>query len=232
MTPQFDRRTLLFAGLGTALVACSARASGVDQGAQQEIEDEEQPPAPLTLDENTVPATMAMVGDSITVMSTPVLQAELPSTGLDVRAIDAQVGRRIAVGERGRIHPGVDVVQFIASTENPDLWVIALGANDVGKYDREGYDEIIREMLRAIPFGKPLVWVNAYHEDEMEHCELFNAVLDNRITRRERSLLVDWFSHGDDDGVITGDGVHPTDEGMEVFARITANGVTDLLASL
>jgi hypothetical protein len=232
MTPRFDRRTLLLAGFGTALVACSARASGVDQGAQQGIEDGEQPPSPLTLDDDTVPATMAMVGDSITVMSTPALQLELPSTGLDVRAIDAQIGRRIAVGERGIIHPGVDVVRFIGTTEDPDLWVIALGANDIGKYDRDGYDEIIREMLRAIPFGKPLVWVNAYHEDEMEHCELFNAVLDNRIRRRERSLLVDWFSHGDDDGVVTSDGVHPTEQGIEVFARITANGVTDLLASL
>ena len=232
MTPRFDRRSLLLAGLGSALVACSSRASGVSQGAQQDIEDEEQPPSPLTLDDDAVPATMAMVGDSITVMSTPVLQQELPSTGLDVRAIDAQVGRRITMGTRGVLHPGVDVVRFIASTEDPDLWVIALGANDVGKYDRDGYDEIIREMLRAIPFGKPLVWVNVWHREELEHCELFNAVLDNRVTRRERSLIVDWFSHGEDDGVITDDGVHPSDQGMQVFARLVANGVSDLLASL
>ena len=45
-------------------------------------------------------------------------------------------------------------------------------------------------------------------------------------------MVVDWFSHGDDEGVITNDQVHPTPDGTLVFGQVVAGGVEALAASL
>ena len=45
-------------------------------------------------------------------------------------------------------------------------------------------------------------------------------------------MVVDWFSHGDDDGVVTDDQVHPTQDGTLVFGQVVADGVEALAASL
>ncbi len=45
-------------------------------------------------------------------------------------------------------------------------------------------------------------------------------------------MVVDWFSHGDDAGVITSDQVHPTPDGTLVFGQVVADGVEALAASL
>jgi hypothetical protein len=232
MTPRIDRRTLLLAGLGGVLAACGARANGVAPVGQQEIDDVGELPAPLSVVRPDPPATMAMVGDSITYMSTTALDSSLARTGLEVLTIDAQVGRRMTV-KAPSLYPGVDVVTYLASTDPPDLWVIALGANDVGQYaDAAGYDDQIHEVLRAVPNGAPLVWVNAWVRDRRAETETFNRTLAARIERRPYSLVADWFSHGEDEGVITGDGVHPTPAGIEVFAEVATSGVQELLTQL
>ena len=48
----------------------------------------------------------------------------------------------------------------------------------------------------------------------------------------DNAMVVDWFSHGDDEGVITSDQVHPTPDGTLVFGQVVADGVTSLVASL
>jgi hypothetical protein len=49
---------------------------------------------------------------------------------------------------------------------------------------------------------------------------------------RDDVVIVDWSSHGDDEGVVSGDRVHPTEAGTLVFAQVVAEGVGALLASL
>jgi len=172
-----------------------------------------------------------MVGDSITFMSREPLGEAFEELGLDVVAIDAQVGRRLTVGTR-QLYPGVDVVQVMAATQEPDLWVVALGTNDIAKYDAEGYAEQIRMLLADVPDGAPLVWVDTWHRDELDATVEYNEVLREVLDDRDDTVVVDWFSHGDDPGVITGDGVHPTPNGSERFALVVAGGVDRLLATV
>jgi lysophospholipase L1-like esterase len=176
-------------------------------------------------------ASVGMVGDSITFMSREPLQEAFGELGLDVVAIDAQVGRRLTVGTR-QLYPGVDVVQVMAATQEPDLWVVALGTNDIAKYDAEGYADQIRTLLADVPDDAPLVWVDTWHRDELDATIEYNAVLREVLDDRDDTVVVDWFSHGDDPGVITGDGVHPTPNGSERFALVVAGGVDRLLATV
>jgi hypothetical protein len=44
--------------------------------------------------------------------------------------------------------------------------------------------------------------------------------------------VVDWFSHGDDEGVVSDDAVHPTTDGIVVFGQVVAEGVDALVSSL
>ena len=123
-------------------------------------------------------ATLAMIGDSITFMSTEPLQAELSGTGLEVLAIDAQVGRRITVGERGQPYPGTDIVEFIANSNPPDVWVIALGTNDIGQYADAGeFAAQVQALLDLLPEDAPLVWVDTWDGARLDQTRLVNDTL-------------------------------------------------------
>jgi GDSL-like Lipase/Acylhydrolase family len=176
-------------------------------------------------------STVGMVGDSITFMARDPLDEAFGELGLEVLAIDAQVGRRLTSGTRV-LYPGADVVEVMAATQDPDVWVVALGTNDIGKYDAEGYAEQIRTLLDRIPDGDPLVWIDTWHRDELDATVEYNDVLRDVLDERDDTVVVDWFSHGDDPGVITGDGVHPTPNGIERFALVVAGGVDRILATV
>ena len=157
-----------------------------------------------------------MIGDSITFMSTEPLQAELSDTGLEVLAIDAQVGRRITVGDRGQPYPGTDIVEFIANSNPPDVWVIALGTNDIGQYaDAAEFAAQVQALLDLLPDAAPLgvgrhVGRRPTRPDPPRQ----------RHTPRRSSVSVTTpssstgSSHGDDEGVVTVDLVHPTTDGI------------------
>jgi lysophospholipase L1-like esterase len=175
-----------------------------------------------------------MIGDSITFMSTEPLQATLSATGLEVLTIDAQVGRRITVGENGQPHAGTDVVAFIANGEpRPDVWVIALGTNDIGQYpDAAEFGAQVQGLLDLIPPDAPLVWVDTWDAERPLETRLVNDTLRLLVGARDDARVADWASHGDDTGVVSDDGVHPTDQGTLVFARVVADGVEALLDAL
>jgi lysophospholipase L1-like esterase len=220
-----DRRTLLLAGAGAVLLAaCDALTESTDDSLD-DIEDT------VALEGGRRPR-IAMVGDSITFMSAEPLRKGFTDLGLDVVTIDAQVGRRMTVGTRGQLYPGTDVVRFIAAGDGVDVWVVALGTNDVGQYpDAAAYTEQVLAVLAEVPAGAPLAWVNAWHRDRPDACVLFNDVVRSVVGARPRSAVVDWHSYADDDGVVTTDGVHPTERGTSVFALVVTAGVRDLLES-
>ena len=116
---------------------------------------------------DSTPETVAMIGDSITFMSTEPLQAALAATGLEVLAIDAQVGRRITVGEGAGPIPAPTIVEFIANSEPPDVWVIALGTNDIGQYADAGeFAAQVQTLLDLLPAAAPLVWIDTWDGDQ------------------------------------------------------------------
>ena len=233
MSPRADRWIGLTIS-ALAVVASACTDSGVDSvsgaangtaPAGEAGEDGGQQPGS--------PETMVMIGDSITFMSMESLQAELSDTGLEVLAIDAQVGRRITVGDSGRPYPGTDIVEFIANSEPPDMWVIALGTNDIGQYADAGeFAAQVQALLDLLPAAAPVVWVDTWAGDRIDETRLVNDTLRAVVGQRDNAVVVDWFSHGDDEGVVSDDAVHPTTDGIVVFGQVVAEGVDALLSSL
>ena len=230
MSPRAVRWIVLAVG-ALAVVASACTDAGVDSvsraanGTASAGEDGGQQPAS--------PESMVMIGDSITFMSMESLQAELSDTGLEVLAIDAQVGRRITVGDRGRPYPGTDIVEFIANSEPPDLWVIALGTNDIGQYADAGeFAAQVQALLDLLPAAAPVVWIDTWAGDRVDETRLVNDTLRAVVGQRDNAVVVDWFSHGDDEGVVSGDAVHPTTDGILVFGQVVAAGVDALVSSL
>lgn len=192
------------------------------------------PPAPretVQVPPEDRPSSVAMVGDSITLSARDELVERLHSLGLDVVAVDADEGRRMTVGVRGRVAPGDDVVTFITAADAPELWVVALGTNDIGQYRETGQvAEQVDAVLRAIPDDVPVVWVDTFYRDRPFETALVNEGIRRVVERRPRSVVVAWSAVADDEGVLVGDGVHLTDRaGRARFADTVADAVRELI---
>lgn len=163
-----------------------------------------------------------MVGDSITNGSEVELREQLATLGVDVSVIDAEDGRRIV--SEGMGGSGVQSVAMLAANP-PDLWVIALGTNDVDQYDgAEGYAPVIEELLAAVPPEAPLVWVDVYVESSPEASAEFNATLRDELEERGHATIVNWADLAAEDGVLS-DGIHPSGYGIEQFAEMVTRAV-------
>jgi lysophospholipase L1-like esterase len=169
-----------------------------------------------------------MVGDSITVRSEAPLADGFRSLGLDVRAIDAASGRRMTA-EAGADGSGLSAVTAVASGDPPDLWVIALGSNDVLQYDSvEEYREQIVALLNALPADAPIVWVDTYLADDPTRSDEFNQALRDTLAFRGTASVADWASVAPGEGVLS-DGIHPSDEGTQQFADLVMGAVAPWL---
>ena len=135
----------------------------------------------------------------------------------------------MAVGTSS-LTPGRRVVEEILEESQPELWVIALGTNDVASVDSlDGFRSDMRVILDLLPSDVPVVWVDLYIRDRPEPIGRANLQIRAELGGREGgAAVVDWFSHGVDDGVITGDGVHLTPEGQQLFADSIVKAVDEL----
>lgn len=175
-------------------------------------------------------SSVAMIGDSITQGSEDALRFTLTAAGLSTIDIDGLASRRIEVGGgKGQPESGMQALErLLAAGVDPDVWVIALGTNDVGQYgDPEEYRTLIHEVLDAIPPDTPLVWVDVYRFDHMDDTIAFNMILRDEIDQRDDSIVVSWFdqaaTRGDE--LLRKDQVHPNKQGNAIFAGIVAQGV-------
>jgi lysophospholipase L1-like esterase len=224
VVPPTLRRAVLRAALALALAA-SAAACSSDRGALSA-------PASVPATGSVVPQgtgagaidSVAMVGDSITVRSQDALADGFRSLGLDVRAIDAASGRRMTA-EAGGDGSGLGAIAALVAADPPDLWVIALGSNDVFQYDTaEEYREQIVTLLDALPADAPVVWVDTYLADDPARSDEFNQALRDTLAFRGTSTVADWAAVAPGDGVLS-DGIHPSDEGIQQFADVVMNSV-------
>ena len=184
--------------------------------------------------EPTVIRSVVMVGDSITQASTDELQAVFESANLaDVR-IDAERGRRIEVGNgkgSGPLSGQRTVYNLLAEGLTPDAWIIALGTNDVGSYaSAEAYGELIDGLLTMLPADTPLVWVNVDRPQYEDDTNVFNLVLEQRITDRGNAVVADWFALASDPeaDLLRSDDLHPNNDGQQAFALITVEALGKL----
>ncbi len=173
-------------------------------------------------------ARVVMIGDSITKGATPALAQRFEALGLDA-TIDAENGKRMAISSQ--VNPsGADVAAFLASTEErnhaEEVWVVALGTNDAGQYSST--DEIaaaVNEVLAGVPGDAALVWVDTYIANRIDDTAEVNAVVHERVRRRGNAAIAPWSAVAPGDGVISGDAVHPTSAGADVFAALVSDSV-------
>lgn len=186
--------------------------------------------------------TVVMIGDSITRGSTPKLYERFETMGIENILIESENGKRIAVSSRNN-PSGAAIAGFLTSVDADDdsdesldddhsdeMWVVALGTNDVGQYSSP--DQIaaaVNEVLAAVPEESPVVWVDVYFRDRPEQQELINSIIAERLERRGNAVLAPWSFFGGAEGLTVSDGVHPTESGKDAFAFVVADTVQAFL---
>jgi hypothetical protein len=185
----------------------------------------------VPLDElRPLPRFVAVIGDSLALSAADEIRAALLGIGLDDVVIDSVESRRI-IRRAVDIPPGIDAIRQLQVGSTPDLWVISLGTNDVAS--QLGIDVIrsnIAELLALIPADDPVVWVDVWLRDDTDQAAAANVEIRRLVGRRPVSAVVDWFSWGLKDDVISRDGVHLTERGQNVFAAAIARTVDSLFA--
>ncbi|HET9547956.1 MAG TPA: GDSL-type esterase/lipase family protein, partial [Desertimonas sp.] len=132
-------------------------------------------------------------------------------------------GRRIAVGRQPAA--GTDVLAEVLADSDPDLVVVALGTNDVGKYTTiEEYAAQIEELVDLLPEDQPLVWINTYLSGTPEGSAKFNAALLETLSDRGAASIGRWSSIAQRDGMLS-DGVHPSEDGTREFANLVLDEI-------
>ena len=139
--------------------------------------------------------TVVMIGDSITKGATPALDERYELLGLD-HLIEAQNGKRIAVSSPDNAS-GVSIAQFLADNGDGDhtdeVWVVALGTNDVGQYaSPDEIAAVVNEILAAVPDDAALVWVDTTSAIAAEAAAELNAIVRDRVARRGDSVIAPW----------------------------------------
>ena len=176
------------------------------------------------------PTKFAMVGDSITKASSTSLTEALQSRGFTDITIEAEVSRRIAVGDgKGEPLSGVKTLfTMISDGVQPDVWAIAMGTNDVGKYqDRDQYAALIDQMLSMPDATVPIVWIDVYNPNQLAGTKMFNKVLRERATARGNTTVESWFDLASDpkERILRTDHIHPNQMGTVVFASLISKAL-------
>jgi len=169
----------------------------------------------------------AMVGDSITKASSKTLTVLLGNLGFTDITIEAEVSRRISVGD-GKREPlsGVKTLfTMISEGVDPDVWGIAMGTNDVGKYKTaDEYAGLIDQMMSMPDAKVPMVWVDVYNPNQLVGTKLFNEVLRERAEARGNTTVLSWFDLASDpaEKILRTDHIHPNEKGTLVFADLVS----------
>jgi len=233
--PALPRRAFLVAALGVVVTACSqtSRASGGSSPTRVDAPNVTVPG--VSLPGGTIPAaqakllTLGMIGDSITKLSTPSLKAVFVAQGIPNVTIDAEVSRRIKVGN-GKSEPlnGEQVLTNMNKIGlDPDVWVFALGTNDLTAYDADGFATVISTMLGMTKPDTPVVWVDTYRPKTLQQTKVFNLVVRDQASKRPHTTVASWFdvASAAPDKLLSKDDVHPSDAGQQAFAAVVGAAV-------
>jgi lysophospholipase L1-like esterase len=177
--------------------------------------------------------SVVMIGDSITVGAQPFLQEQFEQLGFADVAIVAKELKRVSQNIRDN-PSGADIASFVATDSarpgDEQLWIIALGTNDISQYD--SVDDIVAAMetvINSVPDNAPLIWVNTYFEDRPEDTAEVNTAIEQIVGSRGNAVVGRWNQIAPSEGVLRSDGVHPNSDGAKVFAALVTTTVADFL---
>ncbi len=188
--------------------------------------------------------TVVMIGDSITVASTPALEEMFARLGFENVLVQAEESKRTAVSTNSNPSGAAIADNLISLIESADaqgdgagddpldhsneLWVVALGTNDIAQYSNPAERAAaVNEMLNAVPAESPLIWVDTYIRDRLESTAEMNDIIVDRVEQRGNSAIARWSAVAEDDGNLRDDGVHPREAGSVVFADTVGAAIAD-----
>lgn len=179
--------------------------------------------------------TVVMIGDSITVASKGALQAEFAAAGFGEPVIVSVDGKRMAEARENN-PSGAQVAESLTSAgegpgddRNNELWIVALGTNDIGQYQPDEIAGAVNEVLAHVPDDAPLVWVDTFFRDEPDGAMQINEIVADRVGRRGNAVVAPWSFFAAGDGVLRVDGVHPSPSGTAIFAAVVAETASRFL---
>jgi len=233
-TPRSARVAVLLAAPVLLLATASCSSEHESAAIAPYGTDSTVPVAPTVAAGTAAPADviavrrLAMVGDSITQGAQEKLEAAFSGIGLDDVTFNVEQGRRMTASNS--ITSGVEGIEKVLTKgAPPDLWVIALGTNDVANYQPADYAAAINELLAAIPAGAPVLWVDCYLDQYADLSKQFDTTLRQVLAARGHTRVVDWATVAAEDGVLR-DGIHPSGFGIDEFARRVSTAVADWAA--
>lgn len=228
-----SRRTLFGAAALGVLSACASKDTRSVVPRQVPIDG--QLPGDTVADRAAMPRSVLMIGDSITLGSKDELTAMFTANGFTSITIDGAQGRRIEVGNgKSKTVPlnGIDTAKkLIAAKTADELWVVALGTNDIGLLDKDqDYRTLIDEMVAVVPADRPLIWVDCYRKQFLEANNTFNGLLREMVDQRGNAVVADWQAIAEPRSkeLLRSDQLHPNDAGQLAFAEVVSNAVTNL----
>lgn len=217
------RRALLGAAALGVLTACTTKDTRSVVPRQVPVDGQ----FPAADDRSAGPHSVLMIGDSITLGSKNDLTALFTYLGFTSITIDGAQGRRIQVGNgKSSTVPlnGIDTAKKLIAAKTPDeLWVIALGTNDIGQMATEQeYRDLIDEMVAVVPRDRPLIWVNCYRKEFIQANRQFNDLLLEMVDTRGNAAVADWIGTAEPRAkeLLRTDGLHPNDNGQIAFAQV------------
>jgi lysophospholipase L1-like esterase len=179
------------------------------------------------------PASVVVLGDSITFASADAIRSQLAAVGVGQVTVDAEIGRRIAVGTGATGGPrnGIMSMQALLDAGTPGVsdagtWVIALGTNDVGQYGSLEEAMTIGQLLALVPADATLVWVDTCMPGRKEQSDRFNTNLNAVLDERPRTTIGRWSEVCAEPGLLLDDLVHPTAAGQDAFAKVITDAIS------
>ena len=179
-----------------------------------------------------LPASVAVVGDSIARSATDLVSSAIQLHGIEVVAYDALESRRMATWGGADLPSGVaavdGVLDEVAGADEPELWIVALGTNDVGAgVDQDTIQADIDELLAEIPDDAALFWVDTWVRDLGDRTNMFNLLVRATLADRPNSWVLGWHDLAETEGLIADDGVHLTARGQLEYARMIGRALRD-----
>ena len=172
------------------------------------------------------PESVAVIGDSLTLSAQEEIAAALALTGIEVVAVDGFENRRMTRGS-GAVPPGTTAIEAVLESAAPELWVIALGTNDVGaQTGTEAFRQDMDGLLDLLPADASVIWVDLWIRDRLDGIVEANEAIRLELgLRRGVGAVVDWHTQAAHPGIITSDGVHLTADGKQLFADSIVNAI-------